>query len=126
MSEHSPYSDAVARLFRETPGAGRPDGPGWANGEAREPLSATHVRWHLQATGGRVAASRYEVRGCPHTIAAAALIANQLAGRPLTDLGLDLPRVAALLGCPAAKFGRLFVIQDAIARAAHVLAAEEA
>ncbi|HXQ31219.1 MAG TPA: iron-sulfur cluster assembly scaffold protein [Steroidobacteraceae bacterium] len=126
MSEPGPYSDAVGRLFREAPGAGRPDGPGWVSGEAREPLSATHVRWHLQATAGRVAASRYEVRGCPHTIAAAALIAAQLDGRPVADLGLDLPRVAALLGCPTTKLGRLFVIQDAIERAAHVLGAEQA
>jgi hypothetical protein len=126
MSEPGLYSDTVARLFREAPGAGRPEGPGWASGEAREPLSATHVRWHLKAAAGRITAVRYEVRGCPHTIAAAALVAAQLAGRPVTELGLDLPRIAGLLDCPTTKLGRLFVIQDAIERAAHVLAAEQA
>jgi NifU-like protein involved in Fe-S cluster formation len=126
MSGSSRYSDTVSRMFREAPGAGRPEGPGWVSGEAREPLSATHVRWHLKAEAGRIAAARYEVRGCPHTVAAAALIADQLPGRPVTELALDLPRVAARLGCPATKLGRLFVIQDAIQRAADVLGARHA
>jgi len=95
--------------------------------DAAATAAYVHARYALaKATAGRVAASRYEVRGCPHTIAAAALIAAQLDGRPVADLGLDLPRVAALLGCPTTKLGRLFVIQDAIERAAHVLGAEQA
>jgi hypothetical protein len=115
-----------ARLFREAPGAGRPSGPGWVRGEAIEPLSATHVRWHLRAEAGRIAEARYEVRGCPFTIAAAAWAAGELRGRPVGEAALDLEALAARLGAPAAKIGRFFVIQDALREALLLLAARSA
>jgi hypothetical protein len=118
MSGEELYSARVAALFRAAPAAGRPAGPGWVSGEAREPLSATHVRWHLRCLDGRVVGACYEVRGCPHTVAAAALVATDLIGRPITELGVDLEQVAAELGAPSAKLGRFFVIQDAIQAAA--------
>jgi len=112
------YSAEVARLFAEAPGAGRPEGPGWASGEASEPLSATRVRMHLRAAAGRVSDCRYEVRGCPHTIAATARAALELAGQPVAGLDVDPAALARALAVPAAKLGRIFVIQDAVRRAA--------
>ncbi len=114
----SAYSDEVARLFEAAPGSGRPDGPDWATGEAREPLSATHVRVHLRGTAGRVAAACYEVRGCPHTVAAVALAVAELPGRPVAGLDVDPATLASRIGAPAMKLGRLFVIQDAVHDAA--------
>jgi hypothetical protein len=114
MNEEARYSPLVARLFREAPGAGRPDGPGWLSGEAREPLSGTHVRVHLLRAGASIAGVCYEVRGCPHTIAATALIAADLDGRPWRDPELDFAALALRLEAPASKLGRFFVIQDAI------------
>jgi len=122
VSGEDPYSALVARLFAEAPGAGPPEGPGWVAGEAREPLTATRARFFLRADAGRVAACRYQVRGCPHTIAAAALAATRLAGRPLADLDVDPAALAREVGAPAAKLGRIFVIQDAIRAAALQLA----
>ena len=90
--------------------------------EAREPLSGTHVRWHLRAVAGR-AELRYEVRGCPHTIAATAAAAAALSGRPAEALELDIAALATELGVPREKLGRLFVIQDAIRKAALLLQA---
>jgi hypothetical protein len=118
VSDAGPYSARVAELYAAAPGAGTPDGPGWASGEAREPLTATHVRVHLRAAAGRVAAARYQVRGCPHTIAAAALAVARLPGRPVAGLDADPAGLVAELGVPAAKLGRIFVIQDAIRAAA--------
>jgi NifU-like protein involved in Fe-S cluster formation len=118
VSGPAPYSALVARLFAEAPGAGRPDGPGWASGEALEPLTATRVRIYLQAEQGRVVACRYEVRGCPHTVAAAALAAARLPGQPVAGLDLDPAAIARELDAPAAKLGRIFVIQDAVRSAA--------
>ena len=118
MSGQGPYSALVVRLFAEAPGAGRPEGPGWVAGEAAEPLTGTRVRVHLRAEGGRVAACRYEVRGCPHTIAAAALVAARLPGRPVAGLDVEPAALARELGAPAEKLGRIFVIQDAVRRAA--------
>ena len=118
MTAAETYSSEVARLFATAPGAGRPDGPGWVTGEAREPLSSTHVRVHLRAAAGRIAAARYEVRGCPHTVAAAAIAVAGLPGRPLAGLVVDPAELVALIDAPAVKLGRLFVIQDAIHNAA--------
>ncbi len=118
MSDGTPYTALVARLFAEAPGAGAPQGPGWTSGEAQEPLSGTRVRIYLRAEAGRVAGCRYLVRGCPHTVAAAALAAARVAGQPVADLDVDPRVLAADLGAPAAKLGRIFVIQDAIRSAA--------
>ena len=117
------YSADVLALFCATPGSGRPHGPGWVTAEAREPLTGTHVRWHLAAVDRHITGALYEVRGCPHTIAAAALVAQQVLGRPVVDLALDMRGIAHQLQCDIAKLGRLFVIEDAILRAAHILEA---
>jgi hypothetical protein len=113
MSGAGGYSELVARLFREAEG-GAGAGEGWVAGEAREPLSATHVRFHLRVGGGRVLEARYQVRGCPHTIAATAIAAAELPGTPLEGQGPDVAGLAARIGAPETKLGRLFVIQDAI------------
>jgi NifU-like protein involved in Fe-S cluster formation len=116
------YSPEVRRLFETTPQAGAPPEPaGWVSGEATDPLTATRIRWHLRATDGRIAEARYEVRGCPHTIAAAAAVAARLVGRPLDSAAPDVAGVAASLAVPAEKLGRLFVIEDAVRRAALLL-----
>lgn len=116
------YSAEVLDLLARAPGAGRPEGPGWVSGEAREPLTATHVRFHLQGAAGGIAAVRYEVRGCPHTIALAALAAAWLPGRGPAEVGLDLRALAARLGAPTGKLGRFLVVKDAIEAAALQLA----
>ena len=112
----------LRQLFRDTPHAGRGAGAGWVQGEASEPLSATRVRWHLRGERGRIAEARYEVRGCPYTIAVAALAAGSLAGRPFTAAGLDLEELARRIGAPPTKMGRFFVIQDALREALLLLA----
>jgi NifU-like protein involved in Fe-S cluster formation len=122
VSGQGPYSALVARLFAEAPGAGPPDGPGWVAGEAHEPLTGTRVRVYLRVEAGRVAACRYQVRGCPHTVAAAALAAARLPGRPIDGLDVDPAALARELEAPPAKLGRVFVIQDAIRIAALQLA----
>jgi NifU-like protein involved in Fe-S cluster formation len=122
MSRDPRYSDEVRRLFEATPRAGRPPpDEGWVQGEAREPLTGTHVRWHLRAADGRIVDARYEVRGCPHTIAAAALVADRLVGQAVAGVDADPAAAAAELDVPAEKLGRLFVIQDAVRRAALLL-----
>jgi NifU-like protein involved in Fe-S cluster formation len=122
VSGQSPYSALVVRLFAEAPGAGPPDGQGWVAGEAREPLTGTRARFYLRAEAGRVAGCRYQVRGCPHTVAAAALAAGRLSGRPVEGLDVDPAALARELDAPPAKLGRIFVIQDAIRNAALLLA----
>ena len=124
-----PYGLQVAQLFATAPGAGRPEAAErsrWHSGAAREPLSGTEVRVHLRVAAGRIAELRYEVRGCPHTIAACALLATELPGRTLADLTVDPGGLAVRLGAPATKLGRLFVIEDAIRAAAREVGAATA
>ena len=115
------YPPAVLDLFLRAPGAGRPAGPGWASGEAREPLSATHVRVHLKAADGRIAALRWEARGCPYTLALAALLSTQAPGRPLGQALPDIRALARELDAPVGKLGRFLVVQDAMAAAVLLL-----
>ena len=117
MSAGEAYSEEVRRLFREAPGAGRAAGAGWVAAEAVEPLTGTRVRWQLRGAGGVITEARYQVRGCPHTLAAAALVAAALKGRPITAVGIDFEAIAQRLQAPAAKRGRFFVIQDALREA---------
>jgi hypothetical protein len=107
------YPAAVLDLFARARGAGRPDGPGWVSAEAREPLTATHVRLHLKAVAGRVEALRWEARGCPYTVALLGLLATRLPGQPAGPALPDLRALARELGAPTAKLGRFLVVQDA-------------
>jgi hypothetical protein len=136
----------VRRLFETTPGAGPPDdSAGWVRGEAGDPLTGTRVRWHLRVREGRILAARYEVRGCPHTIAVTARLAAGLVGHriePPPDVAeppglhgaagtaapgarpgpsMAVAAIASELNVPAEKLGRLFVIEDAIRRAVLLL-----
>jgi hypothetical protein len=150
------YSEQVRRLFETTPGAGPPeDRAGWVQGEASDPLTETRVRWYLAVRDGRIAGARYEVRGCPHTIAVTARIAAGLVGhrieapsdaaappalpgaagtpapagqgaRPGPTIALDLAAIASELNVPAEKLGRLFVIEDAFRRAVLLLSGARA
>jgi NifU-like protein involved in Fe-S cluster formation len=113
-----PLPEGVQGLFEAAPGAGRPEGPGWASGEAREPLSATHVRVHLAVEGGRILDFRWEARGCPYTLALLGRLAGRLPGAPLDEArSLPLRDLAAELGAPTGKLGRFLVVQDAMTAA---------
>jgi cysteine desulfurase len=89
------------------------------SGEAGSVEQGTWVRFYLRLSGrmdGRhVTEARFQVYGCPHTIAAAEWLAQRLPGRAIDAL---LPEgvngVAAQLGTPTEKLGRLLVIEDAL------------
>lgn len=122
MATDPQYSERVRGLFEAAPRAGRaPPGDDWVQGDAHDPLTATRVRWHLQVRDGRIADARYEIRGCPHTIAAAAVLADRLVGQAAGEPHLDIAGLAAELGAPPEKLGRLLVIEDAVRRAALLL-----
>jgi NifU-like protein involved in Fe-S cluster formation len=115
-----PYSAEVRRRFAAPLGAGRPPAgaAGWTSGSAEEPASGTRICVHLRQRAGRVEELRYEVFGCPHTIAALAWIAELVARGELRNLTIDLQGIAAALGIPPEKLGRLLAIEDAIRDAA--------
>lgn len=118
MSTQTLYPALVWRLFSEASQAGRPSTQaGWHRGDAVEPLSATHVRVYLSVSDGLVRDVRYEIRGCPFTVAAAALVAARWIGQPTHGVRLDPRGLLDELSAPITKLGRMLVVEDAYRRA---------
>ncbi len=84
-------------------------------GEAGGPGQEVWIRFRLQVDAGRVRAATYRVYGCPHTMVAAAWLAEQVQGRAVADMVPGRPQEwAAALGIPAEKLGRLLTLEDAL------------
>ncbi len=113
---------AVARVVRRlrdlSPAAGAPaDACGFAVGEAGSMHQGTWIRWLLKIDSGRIAEARYQAYGCPHTLAACEWLHRHLPGRAATTNSV-LPEgaagLAAAVGAPPEKLGRLLIIEDAL------------
>ncbi len=112
------YPDHVWTLFVEAPGAGRPlAAPEWVVGEAHEPISETYVRFHLRGPRERPVEARYEVRGCPFTVAAAASLALKVNGQGPLPPRFDARQLLQELAAPVPKLGRILVVEEAYRRA---------
>jgi NifU-like protein involved in Fe-S cluster formation len=105
----------VRRLFRDLPGAGTLDAPGVTHGEAGSIEQEAWVRFHLQVADGVVKDARFQAYGCPHTLATAAWLSQQLPGRTLAQLAVCAAADwARALSVPVEKLGRLLVVEDAL------------
>jgi NifU-like protein involved in Fe-S cluster formation len=63
----------------------------------------------------RIEELKYRVYGCPHTIAAVSLAADQLRGVTLEQLeGWNWRKLASTLDIPAQKRGKLLALEDAV------------
>ena len=113
----APYSVRVLDLFRSLPGAGvLPAAPGAvATGEAMALDRGAWVRFEARVdSGASILACRFQAWGCPHTLAAAALAAGWLAGRPADGASRCVAaNFARELDAPAEKMGRMLVVEDA-------------
>jgi NifU-like protein involved in Fe-S cluster formation len=112
------YSVAVQRHFvapkkaRELPA----DRLSLVAGEAEDRTLHVWVRFQLQIVDGVVAAASFRVFGCPHTVAAASVVADWLEGRSVEAArALDAKTVCAELEVPIEKLGKLLRIEDAVA-----------
>ena len=91
--------------------------PGLVSGEAQDRTLIVWIRFQVQVLDGTIRAARFNVYGCPYTVAAADWAAEWVEGRPgeaLTKLGMRERREA--LGVPVEKLGNLLVIEDAVAQ----------
>ena len=112
------YSLAVKRHFaapqraRELPAGSS----GLVAGEAEDRSLHVWVRFQLQIVDETIAAAGFQAFGCPHTIAAASVVAEWLEGRSVEAArGLDVKAVCAELEIPVEKLGKLLRIEDALA-----------
>ena len=100
------------RLIELTQGA---PGAAVVAGEAEDRTLHVWVRFQLQVIEGIVQAVRFQVFGCPHTVAAASWTAEWLQGRPAESASrLDVREIEAALDVPVDKLGKLLRIEDAV------------
>jgi NifU-like protein involved in Fe-S cluster formation len=111
------YSSAVQRHFaaprraRELPAGAR----GLVAGEAEDRTLHVWVRFELRIVEDAVAAAGFQAFGCPHTIAAASVVADWLEGRSVeVARRLDVKALCAELEVPIEKLGKLLRIEDAV------------
>ena len=108
------YNELTLRYFRAAPGAGVLAHPAAGRGAAGGLDLGTWVQFDIEAGDGTIHDARYLAFGCPHTIAVAAWLVEQAIGRAARA---SLPESVEDLGrrfeIPAAKRGRLLIIEDA-------------
>ena len=112
------YSPAVQRHFAAPERARelQRGATGLVAGEAEDRTLHVWVRFQLQVVEDVVAAAGFQAFGCPHTVAAASLVADWLEGRSIAAArAIDVKTVCAELDVPTEKLGKLLRIEDAVA-----------
>jgi len=111
------YSPAVLRHF-DAPMRARelPRGtPGLVSGEAEDRTLHVWARFELQVVAGVVRAAAFQAFGCPHTVAAASVVADWLEGRSVVEARkLDVRALCTELEVPVEKLGKLLRVEDAV------------
>ena len=75
----------------------------------------TQFKLTARIEGGHVVEARFEAYGCPHCIAAASHLTEQLRGATRGDLEQwSWRELASVLGIPTVKRGRLLILEDAV------------
>jgi len=112
----NPYHPQVVELFGRLPFAGRmQSGADVSTGAAGGQSFGAEVRFWLKCSGGRIQAISFQAFGCPHTIAAAAWVAQRARGLTLADVERTAwLEVEHALGVPPEKRGRLLIVEDAL------------
>jgi len=112
------YSSEVRRRFLTPARAGAissNEGTSVA-GAAEDRSLNVWVRFQVQLAGSTIQQMRFQAYGCPHSLAAADLIASELEGKPMAALvGIELDRLASAISLPREKYGILLRIEDALA-----------
>jgi NifU-like N terminal domain len=112
------YNELTRRHFEHPARLGTLAGPDCYRGAAGSRAAGTWVQFDVRVgrTGGgpRVLEVRFLAFGCPHVIAAAALVAEQgEGGAPEPRLPQSAHSLRERLDAPVEKLGRLFVVEDA-------------
>ena len=112
------YDSQVRQRFLSAQRAGPLNGgaPGLVSGEAEDRTLNVWVRFRIRVRNGVIDTVRYNVYGCPHTIAAAEWTAGWLEGRAERALDeFSMRGRLETLGVPVEKLGKLLLVEDALA-----------
>jgi NifU-like protein involved in Fe-S cluster formation len=112
------YNELTRRHFEHPGRLGTLAGPDCYRGAAGSRAAGTWVQFDVRVGrtdgGPRVLEVRFLAFGCPHVIAAAALVAEQAeGGAPEPRLPQSAHSLRERLEAPVEKLGRLFVVEDA-------------
>ena len=118
------YSAEVVRRFDSFHGLGElpPGTPGLVAGEAEDRTLQVWIRFQWQVIDGIIRQARFQVFGCPHTVAAASRVAEELVEqRAASAAAPDVEALQRALGVPVEKLGKLLRIEDAVANCRRAL-----
>jgi hypothetical protein len=108
------YSELTRRYFESPPAVGELTGTGVFRGAAGNREQGTWVQFDLQCESGTIKAARFLAFACPHTIAAAAWVAERSVGvAGLRELPDSVQHLRDRFAVPVEKMGRLLIIEDA-------------
>ena len=110
------YGAEVCRRMASLAGAGRfAPAPDIATGLAGNREQGAEVELSCRIAGGQVMEALFQAFGCPHFLAAASWLTDRLRGARREEIAdWDWREAAEALEVPAAKFGRLLTLQDAV------------
>jgi NifU-like protein involved in Fe-S cluster formation len=116
MADDPRYGVAVRERLASLRGAGTlGPAPDVISGRAGDREQGAEVVLTCRIVDQKVAEIRYRAFGCPHFLAAASWLTDSLRGAgPEQLLAWDWREAAEALDVPAAKFGRLLTLQDAV------------
>ena len=112
------YDSQVRQRFLSAHRAGllNDSASGLVTGQAEDRTLNVWVRFQLRIQDGVIHTVRYNVFGCPHTVAAAEWTAEWLESRPARALGeLSMRNCLEKLAVPVEKLGKLLLLEDALA-----------
>lgn len=117
-TQFEPYNDRVREYFADPRHAGTvPDAISVANDE-----QGVRVEMSGSASGGMIEALRFRVRGCPHSIAVCEAICRQFEGERVERLEeFSVQELMQSLAVPAAKSGRILLLEDVVRQLATAL-----
>jgi NifU-like protein involved in Fe-S cluster formation len=107
------YSELTRRYFESAALAGTL--PRAFRGAAGDRAQGTWVQFDVQCDAGTVTDARFLVFGCPHTIAAAAWLAETAIGSaPQCGMPQSAQALRERFEVPVEKLGRLLIVEDAL------------
>lgn len=121
MTDDDPrYGIEVRQRMATLPGAGSlPEGRDVVTACAGDREQGAEVHLQFRVADGRIVEARFQAFGCPHFLATASWLTDRLRGVGPAELeAWDWREAATALEVPAAKYGRLLTLQDAVRAAA--------
>ena len=113
------YGTRVLERFEQPRRAGVPQGANRLGSAVSKPRSS-RVRLYFRADNGVIQAAGFEVLGCPHALAAADLVCEDLEGRQEAELaGYEAAFLGEALPLPADKLDIRILLEDAVRDATH-------